>query len=157
MSVRQGELTDEQWALIQPLLPPPKPTGRPRADDRRTLEGNLYVLRTGCRWRDLPQAYGAPTTCWTRLRQWEAQRVWERIWRVLLSTLDAQGKRDGVRPAWRAASSRRKRGKRRRVGAEREGEHRPCTHRWCWQPAGSGSHWCSGPCTTSRSAGGIQR
>jgi transposase len=44
------------------------------------------------RWRDLPQAYGAPTTCWTRLRQWEAQGVGEHIGRVLLSTLEAQGK-----------------------------------------------------------------
>jgi transposase len=43
-----SELTDAQWALIQPQLPPPKKRGRPRAQDRRTINGILYVLRTGC-------------------------------------------------------------------------------------------------------------
>jgi transposase len=38
-------LSDRQWAFIQPLLPPPAHTGRPRADDRRTIEGMLYVFR----------------------------------------------------------------------------------------------------------------
>ena len=87
-----GELTDAQWELIQPLLPQKKPTGRPRADDRNTLEGILYVLRVGCRWKDLPRQYGAYSTCWTRLTQWEEAGVWERIWRQILSTLDQQGK-----------------------------------------------------------------
>jgi transposase len=54
--------TDGQWAFIQPLLPTPARTGRPRADDRRTVEGILYVLIMGCRWQDLPREYGAPTT-----------------------------------------------------------------------------------------------
>ena len=85
-------LSDAQWAIIQPLLPPPAKTGRPRADDRRTLEGILYLLRTGGRWGDLPREYGAPTTVWRRLRTWEAQGVWEHIWRAVLATLDAQGK-----------------------------------------------------------------
>ena len=61
-------LTDKQWAFIQPLLPPPAHTGRPRADDRRTIEGILYILITGCRWQDLPREYGAPTTVWRRLK-----------------------------------------------------------------------------------------
>jgi len=56
------QLTDMQWVFIRPLLPPPARTGRPRADDRRTIEGILYVLITGCRWRDLPREYGSPTT-----------------------------------------------------------------------------------------------
>jgi transposase len=42
--------TDQQWAFIQPLLPPPAHTGRPRANDRRTIAGILYILITGCRW-----------------------------------------------------------------------------------------------------------
>lgn len=87
-----GELSDAQWALIQPLLPLGKTTGRPRADDRKTLEGILYVLRVGCRWKDLPRYYGAYSTCWTRLRRWEKSGVWERVWRHILSTLDQKGK-----------------------------------------------------------------
>jgi hypothetical protein len=63
-------LTDMQWAFICPFLPPSAPTGRPRADDRRTIEGILYVLITGCRWQDLPCQYGAPTTVWRRLKCW---------------------------------------------------------------------------------------
>ena len=77
-----GDLTDAQWEAIKDLLPPPRRRGRPRADDRRTLNGILYVLRTGCRWQDLPSRYGSPVTCWRRLRQWE------QIWRSRLSLLD---------------------------------------------------------------------
>ncbi len=54
--------TDGQWAVIQPLLPLRARTGLLRADGRRTLEGILFVLRSGCRWQDLPRRYGAPTT-----------------------------------------------------------------------------------------------
>ena len=89
--MRHPHLSNEQWALIAPLLPPPARTGRPRADDRQTLDAILFVLRTGCRWQDLPAEYGSATTAWRRLKRWEAEGVWERIWRTLLSTLDAQG------------------------------------------------------------------
>jgi len=89
------ELTDEQWAIIAPLIPKQKPgRGRPRADDRRTLNGILYVLKTGCAWADMPREYGSPTTCWRRLRAWSEDGTWERIWRALLGQLDAQGKLD---------------------------------------------------------------
>lgn len=61
-------LTESQWAFIKPLLPPPARTGRPRANDRRTIDGILYILITGCRWQDLPREYGVPTTVWRRSR-----------------------------------------------------------------------------------------
>jgi transposase len=85
-------LSDTQWAAIQPLLPRPNKEGRPRADDRRTLDGILYVLRGCCRWRDLPARYGSPATCWRRFRQWEADGTWERVWHTLFATLDGPGK-----------------------------------------------------------------
>lgn len=87
-------LTDRQWAFIQPLLPPPAWTGRPRADDRRTVEGILYMLITGCRWQDLPREYGAPTTVLRRLKRWGEVGVWERIWRAALAALDLHGQLD---------------------------------------------------------------
>lgn len=87
-------LTDRQWAFIHPLLPPPARTGRPRADDRRTIEAILYVLITGCRWQDLPRDYGAPATAWRRLKRWGEAGIWERIWRAALAALDVQGKLD---------------------------------------------------------------
>jgi transposase len=87
------ELTDEQWAVIQPLIPQQPPgRGRKRADDRQTLHGILFVLKTGCPWEDVPREYGSPTTCWRRFQAWTADGTWERVWRLLLSQLDGQGK-----------------------------------------------------------------
>ena len=52
------ELTNTQWARIQPRLPKPKRRGRPWADDRQTINGILWVLRSGARWKDMPREYG---------------------------------------------------------------------------------------------------
>lgn len=52
--------------MNQPLLSPPARMGRPRANDRRTIEGIVYILTTGCRWQDLAREYGAPMTVWRR-------------------------------------------------------------------------------------------
>lgn len=84
-------LTDEQWTRIEPHLPRPKNNpqgGRPRADDRSCMEGILWVLRTGARWKDLPDSYPSPATCWRRLGQWERQGVWLHMWRAFLKELD---------------------------------------------------------------------
>ena len=87
-------LTDEQWKVIEPLLPKSKRSpqgGRRRADDRLTFEGILWVLRSGARWKDLPDAYPSSATCWRRLREWEETGVWLRAWRALVAALDEQG------------------------------------------------------------------
>jgi transposase len=86
------ELTNEQWKLIEPLLPGKASTGRPRADDRNTLNGILWVLRTGARWADIPRQYGASSTCHDRLQSWQSLRIWEEIWRHALTGLDKEGK-----------------------------------------------------------------
>ena len=85
------DVTGQQWVFIEPLLPPPAHTGRPRANDRRTVDGILYILIIGCRWQDLPREDGAPTTVWRRLKRWGEERVWERIWRAALAALDQHG------------------------------------------------------------------
>ena len=87
-------LTEQQWAFIQPLLPPPARTGCPRANDRRPIEGIFYILITDCRWQDLPREYGTPTTVWRRLKWWGEEGVWERMWRAALAALDQQGQVD---------------------------------------------------------------
>jgi transposase/heme-degrading monooxygenase HmoA len=92
------KLSDSQWACICPLLPAHNREGRPRADDRRTVEGILYVLRTGCRWQDLPREYGSAVTCWRRFVAWETDGTWARIWQALLPTLDT-----AARMAWAQA------------------------------------------------------
>jgi transposase len=87
------DLTDEQWTIIEPLIPRQKAgPGRKRNDDRRTLNGILFVLKTGCTWEDVPRVYGSPATCWRRFSMWAQNGTWEQVWRVLLSQLDAQGK-----------------------------------------------------------------
>ena len=87
-------LTDEQWEQIAPLLPQTRSRGRPFADNRQVLEGILWVLRSGARWRDLPPQYPSASTCWRRLRDWEEQGVWLDLWRAFLSRLDRQQKLD---------------------------------------------------------------
>jgi transposase len=86
------DLTDAQWTIIEPLIPPQKSgPGRKRSDDRRTLNGILFVLKTGCPWADVPPVYGAPATCWRRFQVWCRDGTWERMWRMLLGQLDARG------------------------------------------------------------------
>ena len=86
--MRNTELTDEPWEILAPLLPPRLPRGCPRADDRKTLNGILYVLRTGCRWEDVPREFGSSTTCLRRLKAWEEDGTWDKVWRGLLTLLD---------------------------------------------------------------------
>ncbi len=88
------ELSDDQWVVIEPLLPVRKRRGRPRTDDRRTLNGILWVLRSGARWKDLPPNYGSRSTCHRRLNQWQDQGVWEKLRLTFLSILDSQAKLD---------------------------------------------------------------
>lgn len=88
-----SDLSDKEWAFIQPILPSPAPTGRPRANDRKTINGILYVLRTGCRWEDIPpERYGSGKTCWQRFNQWRKDGVWQKIASLLLLKLDQKRK-----------------------------------------------------------------
>jgi len=77
------ELSDYEWEVIKPLLPPRSRVGRPRTDDRMVLNGILYVLTTGCRWMDMPLEYGSYKTAWRRLKKWQDEGVWYRILRAL--------------------------------------------------------------------------
>ena len=84
-------LTDAQWEKIRPLLPRVHKSrcgGRPPANDRKVLEGILWILRSGARWQDLPDEFPSPSTCWRRLRDWEEQGVWLTIWRAFLAELN---------------------------------------------------------------------
>jgi transposase len=71
-------LSDEAWKALSPHLPRGRP-GKPRVDDRTVISGILHVLKTGCRWRDVPPAYGPPTTIYNRYNRWSQRRVWQRI------------------------------------------------------------------------------
>jgi transposase len=101
MVMRKPLLTDAQWEKIEPLLPKPKAPrkgkrrGRPPKPPRVVLEGILWILKTGARWQDLPTDLGvSPSVCWKRLRAWEEQGVWLRLWRAFLCELDQRGRLD---------------------------------------------------------------
>jgi len=95
MKKRQNLLADEQWKLIEPLLPKPKQRrdkrGRPPAPNRACFEGILWVLQTGAAWRFLPDEFPSPSTCWRRLQRWQEKDVWLDAWRTLLGALDKRG------------------------------------------------------------------
>src|SRR5258708_14048767 len=99
-------VSDDLWALLEPLLPPAKPRrfrypGRKPIDDRQALTGILFVLKTGIPWEDLPREMGCGCgmTCWRRLRDWNEAGVWFRLVQVLLAHLDDAGKLDCSPPA----------------------------------------------------------
>lgn len=87
-----SELTDEQWELIEPHLPPPARTGRPRNDDRKTVNGILYVLMTGCRWMDLPEKFGSHKSAWERHKKWSEKDTWKRVMDSLVARGYSKGK-----------------------------------------------------------------
>ena len=80
----RGDLTDEEWAVLEGLLPSERGRrARPAHDNRRFLNGMLHVLRVGCPWRDMHERYGKWNSVYVRFRRWAEQGVWDAI----LSTL----------------------------------------------------------------------
>ncbi len=82
---------DELWDEIKPLLKikiPKKKPGRPRADDRRILNGLIYLARTGCQWCALPREFGPKSTVYERFREWLSQGCLEKVWVFLLEKYD---------------------------------------------------------------------
>jgi transposase len=77
------DLSDEDWALLEPLLP--KSRKRARVDDRKIMNAIYYVLRTGMPWRDLPARYGPYTTAYNRFNRWSRRGVWKRVFDQLAS------------------------------------------------------------------------
>lgn len=91
------ELSDEHWALIADLFPTPPigpRGGRPQVESRSCFEGILWVLRSGARWKDLPENFPSSATCWRRLKAWTEAGIWEKACRRLLGKLDRQGRID---------------------------------------------------------------
>lgn len=78
-----SDLSDEQWQVIRPLLPPAKKRGRPAICRRWVLDAILYVNRTGCQWRALPHDFPNWSTVYTAFWRWRRDGVWERIHEAL--------------------------------------------------------------------------
>ena len=75
-----SDLTDEQWAILAPLIPPASKNCRPReADMREVMNAILYLLRTGCPWRHLPHDLPAYRTVFYYFTKWRKCGVWKKI------------------------------------------------------------------------------
>jgi transposase len=79
----RGELTNEQWQRIEPFLPPMKTPGKPgrgyTIDHRTSINGMLWILRTGAPWRDLPEKYGPYSSCHDRLTRFKRKGIWQQV------------------------------------------------------------------------------
>ncbi len=88
--IRRHELTDSEWELLAPLIPSAS-RGRPRAEDRRVINGMVYKIRTGVSWRDLPERFGPWKTVYTRFRRYAIDGVFTQILQQIQARADAVG------------------------------------------------------------------
>ena len=91
-SYENYDVTDEQWKRIQPLLPPEYTgkKGRPRKDNRKMLNGMLWMNHSGAQWRQLPERYGPWQSVYARFGKWRDDGVWENIFSQLNQDADIE-------------------------------------------------------------------
>ena len=76
-------LTDDQWELIEHLLPKPAATGRPPSNPRTIIDAIFWILRTGSPWRDLPEEFGPWQTAWHNFNSWNKVGLLDGVLKVL--------------------------------------------------------------------------
>jgi transposase len=90
---RRHDLTDVQWAAVEPLLPKPKRSGRPSSFGKRQLiDGIRWRVRVGAPWRDVPPCYGSWPAVAGLFRRWQRAGVWAQILTALQAIADADGR-----------------------------------------------------------------
>ena len=78
------DLTDKQWNILEPLIPPSKAGGRPRTvDTREIINAIFYILASGCAWRMMPHDLPPWSTVYYYFRQWRIEGVWQQLNQVL--------------------------------------------------------------------------
>jgi transposase len=88
----RADLSDAQWAVLEPLLPRGKKPGRPRIWTRRQLiDGIRWRTRTGSPWRDVPERYGPWQSVYGLFRRWQRNGTWRKIVTALQARADAAG------------------------------------------------------------------
>ncbi|GAB3973562.1 hypothetical protein GCM10027615_37150 [Plantactinospora veratri] len=91
-AVRRHDLTDAQWAALQPLLPRGKKPGRPpKWDKRQLIDGIRWRVRVGCPWRDVPDLYGPWQTVYGLFRRWQRGGIWQQLLTCLQAHADGAG------------------------------------------------------------------
>ncbi len=105
MKLYASDLSDAEWAILEPLIPPAKPGGRPRSVNmRQILNGIFYMLRSGGAWRRLAHEYPAWSTVYDYFRKWRNAGVWEQLVRTLRERLRVQAGRKATPSAGIIAS-----------------------------------------------------
>ena len=91
-----SDTTDEEWALIAPYMPPPRPLGHPRTTNLRSVVDALfYISATGCQWRMLPTDFPPYSTVQNYFYPWREDGTWERINHALvMAAREAEGRED---------------------------------------------------------------
>jgi len=90
--MHRHELTDEQWSVVEPLIPRSKArTGRPPSDRRLMLNGLFWILATGAPWRDLPERFGPWQTVYDHFRKWRKSGLFATVIDALQIKLDNRG------------------------------------------------------------------
>jgi transposase len=90
--VGRGDLTNGQWARLEPLLPRGIKPGRPQVWTRRQLiDGMRWRTRAGAPWRDVPERYGPWDRVYDLFRRWQRDGTWQRIFERLQTDADAKG------------------------------------------------------------------
>src|SRR5437870_5012325 len=91
------DLTDAQWAILEPVFRPKRRSdwrGRPWRDTRSVLNGVLWILRTGAQWRELPSKYPPYQTCHRRFQSWQRSGLLIRVLQKLAEALRDRGRID---------------------------------------------------------------
>ena len=140
---RRFDLTDAQWAALEPLLPKPSRPGRPSSWSKRQLiDGIRWRVRVGAPWRDIPAVYGSWSAAYALFRRWQRAGVWQAVLTALQAVADAAGRvtwdvsvDSTIARAHQHAAGARKRGICRR--SHRAGSRRsPTITRWAVHAAG---------------------
>ena len=89
-------VTDEVWAVIGPMFPAAKATGRPPVDRRLVVEATAWRYRTGAPWRDLPERFGPWNTIYKNFDRWAKAGVWVNVLEQVQSLAHRRGDLDWV-------------------------------------------------------------
>ena len=94
--VARTEISDEAWAVIGPLFPLPRVTGRPPVQRRAVVEATAWRFRTGAPWRDVPERFGNWSTIYKNFNRWSEQGIWVRVLEKVQSLAHQRGELDWV-------------------------------------------------------------
>ena len=92
-----SDLRDEEWAILEPLIPAAKEGGRPRTTNMRdVLDAIFYVLKTGCQWANLPGDFPPYSTVFDYYNQWRKNKVWQHMNDVLREAVRTDAGREAT-------------------------------------------------------------